>query len=239
MKDLGKKILGKKLMAITLLLTMVITMLPVTEVQAKSPTFSKKIYMKCYPNRPDKNRTYGVVQNIYYPTQNGKVTQLKNSNPEIAIVSKSEYDKNGIVITPQKAGKTKITFKYAGKKFTSTIIVVEHENPFESIKIGKKNITKYFNVSDHYAMNKQKKALKGKINIKLKKDWKIEYINIYDRQYNTKKVKNKSNVKLEGDSTLVIRVRNKKTKKLDQIQFDYTSKQYESAYFYRVFTLGQ
>lgn len=239
MKDFGKRILGKKLMAITLLLTMVITMLPVTEVQAKSPTFSKKIYLKCYPNRTDKNRTYGIFQNIYNPTTNGKVTKLKSSNPEVATVGKAQYDKNGIVITPQNAGKTKVTFKYAGKKITSTVIVTEHENPFKSIKIGKKNLTKYFNVSDHYAMNKQKKTLKGKLNIKLKKDWKIEYINITDKQYNTKKVKNKSNVKLECGSTLVVRVRNKKTKKLDQIQFDYTSNPYESENFYRIFTLGQ
>ena len=239
MKDLGKKILGKKLMAITLLLTMVITMLPVTEVQAKSPTFSKKIYLKCYPNRTNKNITYGTAQYIYNPTTNGKVTQLKSSNPKVATVSKLKHDKNSIIIAPKKAGKAKITFKYAGKKFTSTVIVVEHENPFKSIKIGKKNITKYFNVSDHYAMNKQTKALKGKINIKLNKDWKIEYINIRDKQYNTKKVKNKSNVKLESDSTLVIRVRNKKTKRLDQIQFDYSDKKYESENFYRTYTLEE
>lgn len=107
------------------------------------------------------------------------------------------------------------------------------------LKLEKKNITKYFNVSDHYAMNKQTKALKGKINIKLNKDWKIEYINIRDKQYNTKKVKNKSNVKLESDSTLVIRVRNKKTKRLDQIQFDYSDKKYESENFYRTYTLEE
>ena len=97
-------------------------------------------------------------------------------------------------------------------------------------------------------MGKQKKGknrryrlwkIWGKINIEVKKDWKIEYISICDNQYNTKKVKNKSNVKLGTGSTLVIRVRNKKTKKLDQIQFDYSDNKYESENFYRTHTLGQ
>lgn len=59
--------------------------------------------------------------------------------------SKVSHSKSAVALTTKKAGTTKITFKYAGKKYTSTITVKNWENPCESFKIGSKDYTSKFN----------------------------------------------------------------------------------------------
>lgn len=148
-------------MALMMVTAVIITTLPATEVQAAaSPKFPKTIDMLIYSDNAGKSVSQGGYYSVIYPTSNGKVTQLKSSNVEVATVDKTTGTPNNtFLIMPNSPGTTKVTFKYARKKFTSTVNVINYENPFSSIKIGSRNFTKNFNASNHYSLHKQKREM--------------------------------------------------------------------------------
>ena len=102
------------------------------------------------------------------------VTALKSSKPKVASVSTFTYEGTVYVaISPKKAGKTTVTFnyKYQKKTYKAKIVVTvaNYENPFQSIKIGKKNYATQFD----YGNVVVPKALSGKLTLKLKMGWKV------------------------------------------------------------------
>lgn len=210
-----------------LLFAMVITLMPATKVQAKGPVFPKKIEMKIYPKCP---KSESVKSTNYFVLWGEKITQLKNSNKKVATVKKNKYNWSSLDIIPRSVGKTKITFKCSGKKFTTIVNVSEYESPFKSIKIGKKDFTKNYNVSNYYCLTGQTENLEGKLRIKLKKNWKIENMKItyYDNPWDMRKIKNNQNITLrtdvwDGATDFYIEVRNVKTKEKMTVYLGYNN----------------
>lgn len=222
-----KQKLGRRCIGVMLLFAMAITALPATEVQAEGAKFPKKIEMKIYPKRP---KSQPVKSTNYSVLWGEKITQLKNSNKKVATVKKGKYSWTSLDITPRSVGTTKVTFKCSGKKFTTIVNVAEYESPFKSIKIGKKDFTKNFNVSNSYCLTGQTGNLEGKLRIKLKKNWKIESMKItyYDSHWIIKKVKNNQKIALrtdvlEGATDFYITVKNVKTKEKMEVFLGYNN----------------
>ena len=141
------------------------------------------------------------------------VTKLKSSNKSVAKVSKFTYDDDVYVsIKPIKPGTAKVTFnvKHEGKtiKAKVNVIVRKYVNPLKSFKIGSTNYTSKFKKTGHISV---KKALKGKLKIKLKAGYVISEINVYSWSGggNMKSVKNNKTVKVPKGSTLSLQVRRK------------------------------
>ena len=227
-----KQKLGKKCIGVMLLFAMVITLMPATKVQAQEMMFPKKIEMILYPNRPKSKPVEASYFSVWHG--NGKITQLKNSNKKVVTVEKSEYSSDGIKVTPKSAGISKITFKCSGKKFTCTIKVRKYESPFKLIKIGKKDFTKNFNVSESYQLTGRTRNMGGKLRIKLNKNWKIQSMELSyvenEEGLDNKKVKNNQNIVLrtagensDGGSILYIVAKNIKTKEKKQVFLFYNN----------------
>lgn len=192
---------------------------PMSDVQAASPKFKKKIEYTLY-KRNVLSCKYCYIEN---PTKKGKITNLKCSNKKVIEVKKMSGNNHAIAITPKKAGKATISFKYAGKKYTSTVVIKKWENPCKTFKLGKKDYASYFEKSGTYQLHKQKKNQKVTVNIVAKKGWKLKKIT------NTgTKVKNKSKVSLEKwgiygtGSNVEAEFYNTKTKETVRLSFGYS-----------------
>lgn len=113
---------------------------------------------------------YASQISIENPVPNGKITKLKSSKPGVLKVSSigGPY----IQPLPKKPGKSKVTFQYAGKKFSTVVTVKKYENPCKAYKVGKKDYAKKFNKSPMYGV-KNYGTGEAKISITPKKGWKI------------------------------------------------------------------
>lgn len=212
-----KKVFGKKLLGVMILFAMIITAVPVIPAQAEDNSeISKTVEVKLFPNRL---KTEKIKPKDYYAGfGSGKITNLKNSDKKVATVKKSKTYRGQLEITPKSVGTTKVTYQYGGEKYSLTVNVTNYESPFKSIKIGKKNFTKNFEKSNIYTF-KQKKNLTGKLQIKMKKNWKIKsmHLEYYDANYWIRDAKNNKNISLrtdvyDGMTALSVTVQNKKTK---------------------------
>lgn len=103
-----------------------------------------------------KNVSYYLYENqrpsggfiiVYDPLPNGKISNIKNSNPDVVKVELDEQF-GAIRVNVLKEGTSKVSFRYAGKAFTQKITVVKYEDPCKSFKIGSTNYTKYFKNPD-------------------------------------------------------------------------------------------
>lgn len=227
-KTMSEKIL-KRLIPILMIFAVTITSVPAISVQAAGGlSFPETIKVRNFPKRLKSEKIQSRRQWIW--DSKGKITQLKSSDKKVAIAKKGKTDLYPCIeITPKSAGTTKISFKCGGKKCTSTVYVTDYENPFKSIKIGKKDFTTKFDKSNEYVY-KQKHSMTGKLKIKLKKDWKIktmytEYIGDEGTQGDI--VKNNKNVSLRtnvygGKTQLIILLQNKKTKETMEVTLEYS-----------------
>lgn len=226
MKNYAK---GKRFLAV-LLMVMVFasSIMPSMEAQAASIYFEKKISFAMYPSRKNVVTTY--YRYIQNPTSKGKVSQVKSSNKSVVEVKKADHSNSAIGFTPKKPGTAKVTFKYAGKKYTTTVTVKNWENPCKTFKLGNKDYASKFNISGRYHLNGQKKDKTVKVNIAAKKGWVLKKIT-----NNFRVVKNKSKVKLllgDTGSNVEAQFKNKKTGEIVTLVFGYTDWSEPSGNFY-------
>lgn len=165
-----------------------------------------------------------------------EVKNLKNSNPKVCDVYWDKYydeEKTSpcydeIQIEPIGVGTTIISGDIYGegmllKHFSSKVTFYKYKNPFKKFKIGKKSFVKKFKKRSYlYASNK--KNMKRKISIKVKKGYKLEELSIYSNG-KTKTIKNNSKIKIKKRKELVINidVYNKKKKHTEEYSIDYNS----------------
>ena len=206
----------------------------VEKVCAAKPTFPKTIEIIRY-----EKKLFSSETNFYYmnsPTADGKITDISISDEEIATVSECQEDNSAFEVTynkESKLGTAEITFNYAGKKYTTKLIVKKWENPCKSFKLGKKDYNSKFDISNQYNLNKQKGNKKVKVNITAKKGWKIKSIKFKD-----KKIKNNSTIVLDNKgewgtgSALVVEFQNKETKECVCLIYGYSNFNYPSGNFY-------
>lgn len=171
--------------------------LQLISVNAKSPvpSIDKKVYIAIY-SVPQS--AFGKTIYIKNSIEGKEPTGLKNSNPDvIEVLNKGSY---GLTVNVKKAGTSTISFKYAGKKLSTTIVAYKWKNPCKSFKIGNKNFTSKFNKSRIYNWNKQKTQWKAKISLQANKGWKLKKIQ-YKYDGRTIMVKNNSIVAFRGDYT--------------------------------------
>lgn len=193
------------------------------KVQAASPTIEKNLNYYLYGNRAT-STNFVYIKN---PVNNGKITNLKNSNSQVVEVT--AMNPYGILrICPKKEGTSKISFRYAGKTFSRTVTVERYENPCQSFKVGNTNYTKYFNKSRHFNHNKRKKDVTGTISIKPKKGWKLEKIEVYNMSIGRKAVKNNSKITMSINWTgtgVDAYFKNIKTGRMQKLTLGYSGQQ--------------
>lgn len=126
--------------------------------------------------------------------KDAKITNVKSSNSKIVKVNKNTYeDENGkkqtsFSIYGRKAGKAKLTINFKDgsktKKIRKTVKVKKYPNQIKSLKInGNKVNLKGDKRYNYYNTSKYKKK-SAKIQLKLKKGWRIS--NISGNYYNYK-----------------------------------------------------
>ena len=103
---------------------------------------------------------------------------IKSSNKNVLEVASQDKKYNNFAFKAKKTGKSKITikYKYKGKvyKETATVKVKKFSNPIKKATLNGKDITKKLKKGyyENYKYNKGK----IKVNLKLKKGWKIKMV---------------------------------------------------------------
>lgn len=215
-----KKIYKFMMLLIMLVSVFALTNIGVLEVQAASPSIDKTV---CYYVYKDVYSAchYEYIKN---PVSNGKITKLKNTNPNVVQVE-ADNQWGCLKINIIKAGTTKVSFRYAGKTFTQKITIINYENPCQLFKIGNTNYVKYFKNKRSFSLNRRKKDITTTINIEPKKGWKVTKIEVQNMYTGTKRVKNHSKItlSLKGTGTGVnVYFKNIKTGIVQQLSFGYS-----------------
>lgn len=207
---------------------------PTMTAQAASPKIEKNLYFRLYKL---KCSAYVQIQNA----TKGKVTKLKNSNPSVAKVSvaKPFYATDGkyLLIEPKKAGTTKVSFYFAGKKLSTKIMVQKWENSCKVFKIGNKDYAKNFTKSEQFNSSRHKKDITAKIKITPKKDWKLLKIERMTANEPIKKIKNNSKVKLSIKWTgtgIYAYFKNTKTGVRERLYFGYGADDMRDENYYNI-----
>ena len=104
-----------------------------------------------------------------------------SSNTSVATVETTGGEVCWVEVYLKKEGSATITFKYtkyrSSKIYTYkfNIRILRYERPFQKLKIGKTDLTSKLNNSFEYWSFVAPKT-KGKINIKMKKNWKLQSV---------------------------------------------------------------
>lgn len=197
-----------------------ITAVGMVEVHAATPKFEKKLEYYLYKDRL--SVTYFV--RISNPVAKGKITKLTNSNPKVVSV-KANNRYGCLEIQPKQKGISKVSFRYAGRTFSTTITVMQYENPCQQFKIASINYKKGFDKSSHFNHNNRKRDLTGTISIKPKKGWKLLKIEVFNMYDGRKTVKNNSKIKLSINGTgtgVQAYFKNTKTGKIQMLYLGYS-----------------
>lgn len=231
---------GIKLAILTIML--LISMIPTSKVYAAAPKIDKSYRVWLYENPINPNNITESYMEIWMKnwTKNGKITKIKNVNPLVADVTKKYCGPSSFEVKAKAEGTTKVTFRYAGKKYSTKIIVKKWENPCQMFKIGNVDYTSRFDISDAYCWGNRKKDINAKISIKPKKGWKLVKIENYPGKMQKHMIKNNSKMKLsikESWTEVYAYFKNKKTKEMVRLKFWYSdSKMWEEGnYFYNQF----
>jgi Bacterial Ig-like domain (group 2). len=135
---------------------------------------------------------------------------LKSSNKKVVSV---KYDKksNTVLMSPKKAGKATITckIKQNGKTYTSKCkwTLLKYQNPFAKFKIGSKDYTKKFNKTNNCSIKISYKA--RKLEIKMKKGYKITRLYKRPYLYMWEKIKNGRKIKIGSNEGIIIYFKDK------------------------------
>lgn len=153
--------------------------------------------------KPAAKAKSGEPYEIWYQTDK-KVKNQKTSNKKVAnIILYNWGEINNLVVIPLKAGKTKLSFTYNGKKYTTTYTVMDWKNPVKKFTIGKTNIASKFKQSSSFAYNSSKRTFFGKkVSVSPASGWKVVSI-----EANTgkalKKIKNGATIPKSAYSVVV------------------------------------
>lgn len=226
-----KKFIGILLFVLTFGLASTITIPQIgtcVDVQAANPFIQKNVSYYLYENQ----RPSGGFIIVYDPLPNGKISNIKNSNPNVVKVELDEQF-GAIRVNVLKEGTSKVSFRYARKTFTQKITVVKYEDPCKSFKIGSTNYTKYFKKSRHFNHNNRKKDITATIKIVPKKGWKLTKIEVQNMYDGTKRVKNNSKVTLSIKGTgLYAYFKNTKTGVVQVLNLGYGSGNFPNRNYY-------
>lgn len=178
---------------------------PVTAQAAGTLKFAKSITML-----KGNQIGYGIMNSV----KSDKILNLKCSNTNVATVKKEKFiDDYTITIKAKKQGTTTVSFtvkRKNGKKysFKSKVSVFNYTNPLSKCTFGKTDYSKQFDKGDHYFASFGT-AKKGKINIAVKKGYKLD--SLYFCEYGTgarKKIKSGSIITLDSQHYLEINYKN-------------------------------
>lgn len=178
---------------------------PVTAQAAGTLKFAKSITML-----KGNQIGYGIMNSV----KSDKILNLKCSNTNVATVKKEKFiDDYTITIKAKKQGTTTVSFtvkRKNGKKysFKSKVSVFNYTNPLSKCTFGKTDYSKQFDKGDHYFASFGT-AKKGKINIAVKKGYKLD--SLYFCEYGTgarKKIKSGSTITLDSQHYLEINYKN-------------------------------
>ena len=146
--------------------------------------------------------------------KDAKITSVKSSNSRIKVYRNNHIDENGkkqvsFTIQGKKPGKAKLTIKFkAGSKTKTvkkTVRVKKYPNQIKSLKINGKTIKTKGDRKFFYNNSSKYKKTSAKIKMKLKKGWKISYINGNYYSYKTDKSGKISNIKSKISSGKTIK----------------------------------
>ena len=152
-------------------------------------------------NGTDGTMAYGIINSV----KSDKILNLKSSNTNVAVVKSMQFrDDHSIVITGNKQGSTTVSFtvqRKNGKKysFKSKVSVFNYTNPLSKCTFGKTDYRKQFDKKNSCFVSVGNTAKNGKININVKKGYKLEGLYLYE--YGTgarKKIKNGSTITLDS-----------------------------------------
>ena len=156
--------------------------------------------------------SYGIMNSV----KSDKILNLKSSNTSVATVKKEPFDGNmySITIKRKKQGTATISFtvqRKNGKKysFKSKISVYNYTNPLSKCTFGKTDYRKTFDKENNHFISLGDTAKKGKINVDMKKGYKLE--GLYFCEFGTgarKKIKNGSTITLDSLHYLEIDYKN-------------------------------
>lgn len=162
------------------------------------------LYVLYYPKDKEWN-TWEITNSNNWTID---MKSVKSSNPKVAVLKTETWD--GAMhysIYIKKKGKTSITFQAKAKgteQFVSKKVYVnayaKYVCPIKTFKIGKKSYKAKFKTRDQYSTMK---TVKGKLNIKAKKGWKIKEVRIWSSSTDrSKKIKKTKNIKLKRGQSL-------------------------------------
>ena len=182
---------------------------PATAQAAGTLKFAKSITLM-RENGTDGTGTYGIINSV----KSDKILNLKSSNKSVAMVKNVQFrGDHSIAIKGNKQGTTTVSFtvqRKNGKKysFKSKVSVFNYTNPLSKCTFGKTDYSKQFDKGDHYFASFGT-AKKGKINIAVKKGYKLD--SLYFCEYGTgarKKIKSGSTITLDSQHYLEINYKN-------------------------------
>ena len=127
---------------------------------------------------------------------------------------KVKYDGfSDYVIKVKRAGKSKIKIKTKGAKAVKTTITAyKYTNAFSTFKVGDKSYKDYYKKGFIYENKAEGAALKGKIDIKAAKGWKLTGISYYDMDTGeSKQLKNGDEVNITNGA-IYVEMKHKKSK---------------------------
>lgn len=158
--------------------------------------------------------------NFYgYTFAKGKLTDVKSSNEKVVAPLLNDTT---LYLSPMKAGKATVSYKYKGKTRKVKIVVKKYVNPIKTLKLGNKNYAKLFKKSI-YGRAAYKNYVGKRIKVVPATGWKLKSL----RYAKTKKLKNGGKIPAaavntypEGQSTLLIflTMQNKKDGRLSEAQ---------------------
>ena len=135
----------------------------------------------------DKGIDYGYRQYQSIKVPGRKISNVKSSNPKVATIQLDHHVYSGthvysINVTIKKAGTTKLSFKWGGKKYNIKYIVKKYTNPVKAFKIGSKDFASRFapkaltHAGMYVSMGSKATSYNGKVQIQPAKGWKISKI---------------------------------------------------------------
>lgn len=143
---------------------------------------------------------------------NSAIKSAKSSNKKVATVkadnSSLKYGYSQLAVSLKKAGSTKLTFKYKGKKHVVKYKVYKYKNPVKTFKVGTKNYASGFRSTPDCS---PARVVYGKVKVKPASGWKLKGISACLEKGGVKAVKNGYKIKKGALSNMWATLVNKKT----------------------------
>ncbi len=166
----------KRLMSLVLVLTLAAAVLvPATTAQAADLKYTKNLTVYLTAD--------GWVEwTATNSNTSKKLTSFKSSDTSIFEVQYDEAEgkKPSNWLKLNKAGTAKLSFKYGGKTYTSTVTVKKYTNPVKTFKLtgvsSGKDVSSKSKKTNNPSLKLKKSSDNAKLTIKAKSGWKIKSV---------------------------------------------------------------